>query len=150
MNTSSVEYEPAASGIDVISEAGCALSVSSPSSPAIADLITELAPSGAGLPNELFTTSISFYRQVAVPAMDGLAVSEADPLPITHTGHPMALYIVEGTNGFRCDFDIAADVVHPDLIERIPQYYRNLLGVMVANGERPLAELDHDDNGVRS
>jgi non-ribosomal peptide synthetase component F len=110
-----------------------------------ADLVTELAPPGAGLRSALFTTSISFYRQVAVPRMDGLTVSEADPVPITHTGHPLALNVADGADGFRCDFEIAADVVDPGLIERIPRYYRNLLGAMVADGERRLAELDHDD-----
>ncbi len=110
-----------------------------------ADLITEFAPSGAGLRSELFTTSMSFYRQVAVPAMDGLAVSEADPLPITHTGNPLALNIVDRADGFRCDFEIAADLVHPDLVECIPQFYRNLLDAMVADGRRPLAELDHEE-----
>ncbi|MEU3054379.1 aminotransferase class III-fold pyridoxal phosphate-dependent enzyme [Streptomyces griseus] len=108
-----------------------------------AELLTDCAPPGAGLRSDLFTTSISFYRQVAVPPMDGLAVSEAGPLPITHTGHPLALYVMDGTEGFRCDFELATDVLGPDLIERIPQYYRNLLGAMVAEGERPLAELDH-------
>lgn len=114
-----------------------------------ADLLTECAPPGAGLRGDLFTTSISFYRQVAVPPMDGLAVSEAGPLPITHTGHPLALYVMDGTEGFRCDFELATDVLAPDLIERIPRYYRNLLGAMVADGERPLAELDHEVHGNR-
>ncbi|WP_328872921.1 aminotransferase class III-fold pyridoxal phosphate-dependent enzyme [Streptomyces sp. NBC_00287] len=109
-----------------------------------ADLLTECAPPGAGLRSDLFSTSISFYRQVAVPPMDGLTVSEAGPLPITHTGHPLALYVMDGTEGFRCDFELATDVLDPGLIERIPQYYRNLLGAMVADGERPLAELDHE------
>jgi glutamate-1-semialdehyde aminotransferase/acyl carrier protein len=108
-----------------------------------AELIAELAPPGAGLRDELFTTSISFYRQVAAPAMDGLAVSEAEPLPITHTGHPLALNIVDGADGFRCDFEIAADLVDPGLVERLPQYYRNLLSAMIADGDRPLPELDH-------
>lgn len=109
-----------------------------------ADLVTEFAPPGAGLRSELFTTSMSFYRQVTVPPMDGLAVSAAEPLPIRHIGNPLALNIVDGTDGFRCDFEAAADVVDPDLVERIPRYYRNLLGAMVAGGERPLAELDHE------
>jgi len=109
-----------------------------------ADLVTEFAPAGAGLRSELFTTSMSFYRQVTVPPMDGLAVSAAEPLPIRHIGNPLALNIVDGTDGFRCDFEAAADVVDPDLVERIPRYYRNLLGAMVAGGERPLAELDHE------
>ncbi|MEP7192904.1 MAG: aminotransferase class III-fold pyridoxal phosphate-dependent enzyme [Actinomycetota bacterium] len=115
-----------------------------------ADLVTEFAPPGAGLRSELFTTSMSFYRQVAVPPMDGLAVSEADPLPIRHIGNLLALNIVDGTAGFRCDFEAAADVVGPDLIERIPQYYRNLLSAMVADCDRPLAELDHEDQGKRN
>ncbi|MGA5562215.1 aminotransferase class III-fold pyridoxal phosphate-dependent enzyme [Streptomyces platensis] len=111
-----------------------------------ADLLTEFAPPGAGLRSELFTTSMSFYRQVVVPPMDGLEVSEADPLPITRTGNPLALNIVDRTDGFRCEFEAAADVLAPELIERIPQYFRNLLGAMVADGERPLAELDHEDH----
>lgn len=111
-----------------------------------ADLLTDFAPPGVGLRGDLFTTSISFYRQVAVPSMDGLTVSEADPLPITHTGHPLALYVMDGTDGFRCDFEIATDVLDPDLSERIPQFYRTLLGAMVTDGERPLAELDHEDH----
>jgi len=108
-----------------------------------AELIAELAPPGAGLRDELFTTSISFYRQVAAPAMDGLTVSEADPLPITHTGHPLALNIVDGADGFRCDFEVAAGLVDPELVEHLPQYYRNLLGALIAGGDRPLPELDH-------
>ncbi|MFH8516591.1 aminotransferase class III-fold pyridoxal phosphate-dependent enzyme [Streptomyces gelaticus] len=109
-----------------------------------ADFIAEVAPPGAGLRSEWFGTSMSFYRQVAVPSMDGIAVSEADPLPIKYTGNPLALNIVDGTDGFRCDFEAAADVLPLDLVERIPQYYRNLLGAMLTNGDRPLAELDHE------
>ncbi|MDV9176594.1 aminotransferase class III-fold pyridoxal phosphate-dependent enzyme, partial [Streptomyces sp. W16] len=111
-----------------------------------ADLLTEFAPRGEGLRSELFTTSISFYRQVAPPPLDGLTVSEADPLPITHTGHPLALYVMDGSDGFRCDFEIATDVLDADLGERIPQFYRTLLGALVTDGERPLAELDHEDH----
>ncbi|MEV0533673.1 aminotransferase class III-fold pyridoxal phosphate-dependent enzyme [Kitasatospora sp. NPDC050463] len=109
-----------------------------------ADLVTEFAPLGAGLRSEFFTTSISFYRQVTVPPMDGLAVTEAEALPITHVGHPLALNIVDGMDGYRCDFEIATEVVRPDLTENIPQYYRNLLSAMVADGNRKLAELDHE------
>lgn len=107
-----------------------------------ADLIAEFAPPGAGLRGELFMTSMSFYRQVTVPPMDGLTVSEADPLPIMNTGNPLALNIVDRADGFRCDFEIAADAVHPDLTERISQYYRELLSAMVADGDRPLADLE--------
>jgi glutamate-1-semialdehyde aminotransferase/acyl carrier protein len=114
-----------------------------------AELVAELAPDGAGLRNDLLATSISFYRQVAVPAMDGLAVSEADPMPITHTGHLLALNIVEGVDGFRCDFEIAADVIDPDLVERVPQYYRNLLGAMIVDGDQPMAGLDHREEGYQ-
>nr|BFE60209.1 hypothetical protein GCM10020063_047350 [Dactylosporangium thailandense] len=122
-----------------------------------ADLIAESGGPGAGLRDELFTTSISFYRQVAVPAVDGLAVAEADPLPIARTGHPLALNIVDGADGVRCDFDIAVDVVAPELLESIPPDYRNLLDAMVADGRRPLADLlhhptapqAHPDNGHR-
>jgi hypothetical protein len=49
--------------------------------------------------------------------MEGLAVSEADPLPLEHA------------------LDLAAD---------IPEYYRGLLGATVADGERPLSELIQD------
>ena len=93
----------------------------------------------------LLATSVSFYRRVAVPPMDGLTVSEADPLPITRTGHLLALNIIDGADGFRCDFELAADVVAPELAERIPSSFRKLLGALVADGGRPLAELDHDD-----
>ncbi|MEU0725195.1 aminotransferase class III-fold pyridoxal phosphate-dependent enzyme [Streptomyces sp. NPDC006140] len=109
-----------------------------------AELITDFAPPGAGLRSKLFTTAMSFYRQVAVPPMDGLTVSEADSLPITHTGNPLALNIVDSADGFRCEFDAAVDIVDPDLVERLPRYYRNLLSAMVANNERPLGELDHE------
>ncbi|MGW6935778.1 aminotransferase class III-fold pyridoxal phosphate-dependent enzyme [Lentzea sp. NPDC054927] len=109
-----------------------------------ASLVAELDPHGEGLRGELFTTSMSFYRQVEVPAVDGLVVSEADPLPIRHIGNPLALNIVERADGFRCDFEVATDVVDRDLVERIPRHYRNLLGAMVADGERPLAELNHE------
>jgi glutamate-1-semialdehyde aminotransferase/acyl carrier protein len=109
-----------------------------------ADLVTDFASRGAGLRNELFTTSMSFYRQVVVPPMDGLVVTEAEPLPIRHIGHPLALNVVDGPDGFRCDFEAAADVVPAELTERIPQYYRNLLEAMVDGGGRPLAELDHE------
>lgn len=109
-----------------------------------ADLIAESAPPGAGLRSELFTTSMSFYRQVVVPPMDGLAVSQAEPLPITRTGNPLALNIVESADGLRCEFEAAADLVDPELVERLPRYFRNLLDAMVADGERPLAELDHE------
>lgn len=112
-----------------------------------ADLVEEFAAPGEGLRSELFTTSMSFYRQVSVPAMDGLAVSEADPLPITHVGNPLALNIVDRTDGFRCEFEAAADVLPADLVERVPRYFRNLLDAMVADGERPLAELDHESAG---
>ncbi|MEV7556118.1 aminotransferase class III-fold pyridoxal phosphate-dependent enzyme [Streptomyces sp. NPDC089795] len=112
-----------------------------------ADLITELAP-GSGLRADLLATSISFYRRVEAPPMDGLTVSEADPLPIVHTGHPLALNIIEGADGFRCDFEIATDVVAPELAADIAHRYQNLLADLVAHGERPLARLDrpaHDD-----
>ncbi|MEV2215089.1 aminotransferase class III-fold pyridoxal phosphate-dependent enzyme [Streptomyces sp. NPDC050997] len=109
-----------------------------------ADLITDFSPPGAGLRSDLFTTSMSFYRQVVVPTMDGLTVSEAVPLPITQIGNPLALNIVDSTDGFRCEFEAAADLVDSDLVERLPQYYRNLLSAMVANSERPLDELDHE------
>ncbi|MCF1593818.1 aminotransferase class III-fold pyridoxal phosphate-dependent enzyme [Streptomyces muensis] len=109
-----------------------------------ADLISEFAPPGAGLRSKLFTTAMSFYRQVVVPPMDGLTVSEADSLPITHTGNLLALNIVESADGLRCEFDAAADVVDADLVESLPGYYRNLLSAMVANNERPLGELDHE------
>ncbi|MFG3578702.1 hypothetical protein [Micromonospora chersina] len=36
-------------------------------------------------------------------------------------------------------------VRHSILLERIPQYYRDLLGAEVTDGRRPLAELNHDD-----
>ncbi|MEV0232687.1 aminotransferase class III-fold pyridoxal phosphate-dependent enzyme [Nonomuraea sp. NPDC050786] len=110
-----------------------------------ADLIADFAPAGAGLRSELFTTSISFYRQVAVPPLEGLAVSEADPLPIKHTGHPLALNIVEGEDGLRCDVEIAADIVPGDLAEDIPDYYQNLLSAMIDDPERRLSELTYDD-----
>ncbi|MEV6823789.1 aminotransferase class III-fold pyridoxal phosphate-dependent enzyme [Amycolatopsis sp. NPDC051102] len=109
-----------------------------------AALLADLAPPGAGLRSELFTTSMSFYRQVTVPALDGLVVTEAEPLPIRHLGHPLALNVVDRADGFRCDFESAAEVVPADLAERIPQYYRNLLEAMVDGGDRPLAELDHE------
>lgn len=109
-----------------------------------ADLLTDLAPEGEGLRGKLFTTGMSFYRQVVVPPMDGLTVSEADSLPLTHTGNPLALNIVDSEDGFRCEFDAAADLVDPGLVERLPGYYRSLLRAMVANGERPLGELDHE------
>ncbi len=109
-----------------------------------ADLVAESAPLGAGLRSTLFTTSMSFYRHVVVAPMDGLEVSEAAPLPITHTGNPLALNVMERTDGFKCEFEAATDIVDPGLVERLPQYYRNLLSAMVAGSERPLAELDHE------
>jgi len=110
-----------------------------------ADLIVELAP-GTGLRADLLATSISFYRRVAAPPMDGLTVSEADPLPITHTGHPLALNIIEGADGLRCDFEIATDVVAPDLAADVARRYQNLLAGLVAHGERPLVQLDRPDH----
>ncbi|MDR6323396.1 aminotransferase class III-fold pyridoxal phosphate-dependent enzyme [Actinoplanes couchii] len=109
-----------------------------------AELIAESALPGTGLRNALFTTSMSFYRQIVAPPMDGLVVSEADPLPITHTGNPLSLNIVDRTDGLRCDFEIAADAVHPDLLEDIPRHYRDLLGALIADGDRQLGELDRD------
>ncbi|WP_328961302.1 aminotransferase class III-fold pyridoxal phosphate-dependent enzyme [Streptomyces virginiae] len=112
-----------------------------------ADLIAELAP-GTGLRADLLATSVSFYRRVAAPPMDGLTVSDADPLPIVHTGHPLALNIIESADGFRCDFEIATDIVAPDLAADVARRYQNLLANLVAHGERPLAQLDgpdHDD-----
>lgn len=109
-----------------------------------ADLVADLAPAGAGLRSEWFTTSMSFYRQVVVPPMDGLVVTEAEALPIKHIGNPLALNIVDRADGFRCDFEAAAGIVPADLVERIPRYYRNLLAAMVDGGARPLAELDHE------
>ncbi|HET9172574.1 MAG TPA: aminotransferase class III-fold pyridoxal phosphate-dependent enzyme [Actinospica sp.] len=105
-----------------------------------ADLIDELAP-GSGLRADLLATSISFYRSVAPPPMDGLAVTEADPLPIVRTGHPLALNIVEGADGLRCDFEIATDVVAPELAAGLAPHYRNLLAGLLAHGERPLTRL---------
>jgi hypothetical protein len=101
-----------------------------------ADLIEELAP-GDGLRAGLLATSISFYRRVAAPPMDGLTVSDADPLPITHTGHPLALNIVEGADGLRCDFEIATDVVAPELAATIAGRYRTLLDGLLIDGDRP-------------
>jgi glutamate-1-semialdehyde aminotransferase/3-oxoacyl-(acyl-carrier-protein) synthase/acyl carrier protein len=111
-----------------------------------ANLIADFAPVGAGLRSDLFTTSISFYRQVEVPPMEGLAVSEAGPLPSRRTGHPLALNIVEGADGYRCDVELAADLLTEELAANLPQYYRNLLSAMVADSERPLNELTHDRN----
>lgn len=110
-----------------------------------ADLLAELAP-GTGLRADLLATSVSFYRRVAAPPMDGLTVSDADPLPIVHTGHPLALNIIEGADGFRCDFEIATDVVAPDLAAGLARRYQNLLANLVAHGERPLAQLDRPDH----
>ncbi|MCF3129201.1 aminotransferase class III-fold pyridoxal phosphate-dependent enzyme [Streptomyces olivochromogenes] len=110
-----------------------------------ADLLVELAP-GTGLRADLLATSVSFYRRVAAPPMDGLTVSEADPLPIIHTGHPLALNIIEGADGFRCDFEIATDVVAPELAADVARRYQNLLAGLVAHGERPLAQLDRPDH----
>lgn len=75
-------------------------------------------------------------------------MSDADPLPIVHTGHPLALNIIESADGFRCDFEIATDIVAPDLAADVARRYQNLLANLVAHGERPLAQLDgpdHDD-----
>ena len=110
-----------------------------------ADLVTDFAPAGAGLRSELFTTSISFYRQVAMPPMERLAVSESDPLPIKHTGHPLAMNIVEGEDGFRVDVEVAAELAPGGLAEDIPAYYRTLLGALLDDPERPMSELTHDD-----
>ncbi|WP_196777927.1 aminotransferase class III-fold pyridoxal phosphate-dependent enzyme [Lentzea aerocolonigenes] len=106
-----------------------------------------VARSGEGLRDELFTTSMSFYRQVEVPAVDGLAVTEADALPITHIGNPLALNVVDRADGFRCDFEAAADLLADGLAENLPRYYRNLLTAMVDGGDRPLSEMDHEGRG---
>ncbi|MEV8371262.1 aminotransferase class III-fold pyridoxal phosphate-dependent enzyme [Kribbella sp. NPDC056861] len=111
-----------------------------------ANLIAELAPVGAGLRSDLFTTSISFYRQVEVPPLEGLAVSEAGPLPSRRTGHPLALNIVEGADGYRCDVELAADLLTEELAANLPQYYRSLLSALVTDSDRPLNELTHDRN----
>jgi glutamate-1-semialdehyde aminotransferase/3-oxoacyl-(acyl-carrier-protein) synthase/acyl carrier protein len=109
------------------------------------DLMSELTPTGTTLRSGLLTTSITLDRQLPLPAMDGLRVSEAAPVPISYLGYPIAVNIGENADGFRCDFDIAHDVLPAGLAERLPRRYRNLLSAMAADGKRLLAELDSLD-----
>ncbi|MFD6966951.1 amino acid adenylation domain-containing protein [Streptomyces sp. NPDC059949] len=115
-----------------------------------ADTVAAVDAQAPGLSRRLFTNVIVFDREVPLPAMQGLTVSEAAVAPRRHSPYPLMVTITDTGSGLRCDFDVQRDVLPAGMGQQIPGMFRNLLTEMVADSGRSMAAIDILDEGERA
>lgn len=115
-----------------------------------ADTVATVDAQTPGLSRRLFTNVIVFDREVPLPAMQGLTVSEAAVAPRRHSPYPLMVTITDTGSGLRCDFDVQRDVLPAGMGDRVPGMFRNLLTEMVADSGRSMAAIDILDEDERA
>ncbi|WP_406378531.1 amino acid adenylation domain-containing protein [Streptomyces sp. NBC_01618] len=115
-----------------------------------ADTVAAVDAQAPGLSRRLFTNVIVFDREVPLPAVQGLTVSEAAVAPRRHSPYPLMVTITDTGSGLRCDFDVQRDVLPAGMGQQIPGMFRNLLTEMVADSGRSMAAIDILDEDERA
>ncbi|WP_405579612.1 amino acid adenylation domain-containing protein [Streptomyces sp. NBC_01092] len=103
-----------------------------------------------GRAGRIFRTVLVFDREVPLPRMDGLRMTEARKTPVRHAIHPLFVTVTDTGSGYRCDFDTQLESFSDAVTEQLPTLFRNLLAEMTADSGQSLSALDLVDAEERA
>ncbi|AQU69570.1 non-ribosomal peptide synthetase [Streptomyces niveus] len=107
-----------------------------------AETVHTLDRAASGSAGRVFRTVLAFDREVTLPEMRGLRMSEAGLTPVRHAISPLFVTVTDVGSTFRCDFDIQHESFSEEVTEQLPGLFRNLLAEMVADSGQSLSALE--------
>ncbi|WP_433790745.1 amino acid adenylation domain-containing protein [Actinoplanes sp. CA-252034] len=115
-----------------------------------AEVVADLDAAAPGTSRRLFRNVIVLDREIRLPELDGLRLTESQVRSSGYAPWPLFVTLTETGGGFRCDFDINSDAFDAETVDRLPLHYRNMLAAMVADAGRPLREIDYLEAAERA